>query len=67
LLIAFAGLLVAALTDGSAHDYAHAAFYAAFAAWGWEEVTSGANVVRRAVGVVGFVYVVVKVGQALGA
>ena len=42
-------------------------FYAGLAAWGWGEVTDGANVVRRAVGVAGFVYVVVKVGQALGA
>jgi hypothetical protein len=65
--VAFAGLIVAALTDGSAHDYARGVFYAAFAAWGWEEATDGANVVRRAVGVAGFVYVVVKVGQALGA
>jgi hypothetical protein len=56
---------VAALTDGSAHDYARGVFFAAFAAWGWEEATAGANALRRLVGVVAFVYVVVKLGEAL--
>jgi hypothetical protein len=41
-------------------------FYVAFAAWAWIELTAGANAVRRAVGVVALVYVVVRVGQALG-
>ena len=67
LLVALGGWLVAALTDGSAHAYARAAFYAGLAAWAWEELAGGVNWVRRALGAGGLVYVVVKVGEALGA
>jgi hypothetical protein len=67
LLVALGGSLVAALTDGSAHSYARAVFYAGLAAWAWEELADGANWVRRALGAGGLVYVVVKVGAALGA
>jgi hypothetical protein len=67
LLVALGGLLVAALTDGSAHAYARAVFYAGLSAWAWGELADGANWVRRLVGVAGLVYVVVKVGLALGA
>ena len=67
-LIAAGGAwLVGELTDGSVHAYARAAFYAALAAWAWEELTGGANWFRRALGAGGLVYVVVKVGVALGA
>ena len=58
---------MAAATHGSVHDYARAAFYAALAAWAWEELAQGTNWFRRAVGAAGVVYVVAKVGQALGA
>jgi hypothetical protein len=67
LLVALAGWLVGALTDGSVHFYARAVFYAGLAAWAWEELVGGANWVRRALGAGGLVYVVVKVGAALGA
>jgi hypothetical protein len=67
LLVALAGLLVAALTNGSVHAYSRAVFYAGLAAWAWEELASGVNWARRALGVAGLVYVVVKVGAALGA
>lgn len=67
LLVALGGWLVAALTDGSAHSYARATFYAGLAAWAWGELAGGANWVRRALGAGGLVYVVVKVGEALGA
>ena len=67
LLGAVAAWLIAAATDGSVHDYARAAFYAALAAWAWGEMADGANWVRRALGAAGFVYVVVKVGLALDA
>ena len=67
LLVALGGWLVAALTDGSAHAYARAVFYTGLAAWAWEELTDGSNGLRRAFGAVGLVYVVVKVGHALGA
>ncbi|MEA2313032.1 MAG: hypothetical protein QOE28_3000, partial [Solirubrobacteraceae bacterium] len=42
-------------------------FYAGLAAWAWSELASGVNWVRRAIGVAGLVYVVVKVAAALGA
>ena len=67
LLLALGGWAVAALTDGSLHFYARAVFYAGLAAWAWLELADGANWVRRALGAGGLVYVVVKVGAALGA
>jgi hypothetical protein len=65
LLVALGGWLVAALTHGSVHSYARAVFYVGLAAWGWVELTSGANWLRRLLGVAGLVYVVIKVGGAL--
>jgi hypothetical protein len=67
LLVALGGSVVAAVTHGSAHAYARAVFYAGLAAWAWEELADGANWVRRALGAGALVYVVVKVGVALGA
>jgi hypothetical protein len=67
LLVAFGGWLVAALTDGSAHAYARATVYAGLAAWAWEELADGANLLRRALGAAGLGYVILKVGHALGA
>ena len=67
LLLALGGWVVAALTDGSLHFYARAVFYAGLAAWAWLELADGANWVRRALGAGGLVYVVIKVGAALGA
>lgn len=67
LLAALGAWVVATLTDGSVHYYARAAFYAGLAAWAWDELARGANWARRALGVAGLVYVVVKVGAALGA
>jgi hypothetical protein len=67
LLVAAGGWLVAALTDGSVHAYARAAFYGGLAAWAWEELADGANWVRRALGAAGLVYVIAKVGAALDA
>ena len=49
------------------HDYARAAFYVGLAAWAWGELTGGVNWARRALGAAGLVYVVMKVGAALGA
>ena len=67
LLVALGGLLVAALTDDSAHDYARGAFYAGLAGWAWMELLSGVNWARRVIGAGGIVYVVVRIAQALGA
>jgi hypothetical protein len=65
LLVALAALLVAAVTDGSAHAYARAAFYAALAAWAWAELAGGESWARRVLGAVGLVFVVLRVGAAL--
>ncbi len=67
LLVALAGWLVAAVTEGPVHFYARAVLYAGLAAWAWGELTSGVNWFRRALGAGGLVYVVVKVAAALGA
>jgi len=67
LLVALGAWIVAALTEGSLHYYARAAFYAGLAAWAWDELERGTNWVRRALGVAGLFYVVVKVGAELGA
>ena len=67
LWVALGGRAIAAMTDGSVHDYAHAAFYAGLAAWAWEELAGGVNWVRRALGAGGLVYVVVQVAAALRA
>jgi len=67
LLFALSACLVAALATGSLHAYARAAFYAGLAAWAWAELATGDNLVRRALGVGGLVYVVINIGIALGA
>ena len=65
LLVALAGWLVAALSDGVVHDYARATFYAGLAAWAWKELEDGVNWARRALGAAGLVFVVVKIAEAL--
>ena len=67
LLFALSAWLVAALTTGTVHASGRAAFYTGLAAWAWAEATSGDNWVRRALGVAGLVYVVIEVGDVLGA
>jgi hypothetical protein len=67
LLVAIGGWAVARASDGSAHDYARATFYAGLAAWAWEELTGGVNGMRRGLGAAALVFVVVDVGRALGA
>ena len=66
LLIAAAGWLVAAATDGTAHDLARAVFSAGLAVWAWLELTSGVNRVRRVMGAAGLVLVAFQVARALG-
>jgi hypothetical protein len=67
LLVALGGLVVAAATHGSAHAYARSVFYVGLAAWAWEELSAGANWFRRALGAAGLLYVVARLGAALGA
>jgi hypothetical protein len=65
LSVALAGLLVAAVTGGSAHASARAVFYAGLSAWAWGELASGVNPVRRALGAAGLGYVVARVVTAV--
>jgi hypothetical protein len=67
LIAALAAWVIAAVSDGSLHAYARAAFYVFLAAWAWEELAAGVNWFRRALGAAGLVYVTAKVGVALGA
>lgn len=67
LLGALVAAVVAALSHGSVHAYARAAFYAGIAAWAWLELADGTNWFRRVLGAAGLVYVVIKIGAALGA
>jgi len=67
LWVALGGRTIAVMTGGSVHAYARAAFYAGLAAWAWEELVSGVNWVRRALGAAGLLYVVDKVAAALRA
>ena len=66
LSIALGALLVAAVTDGSAHACARAAFYVGLSVWAWGELAGGVNWVRRAAGATGLGYVVARVATALG-
>ena len=67
LWVALGGRAVAVMTHGAVHAYARAAFYAGLAPWAWDELVSGANWVRRALGAAGLVYVVDKVAAGLRA
>lgn len=61
LLAALAGMLV---DDGStADDVARSIFYVGLTVWAWEEADSGVNGFRRALGVAGLAFVVVRVAQ----
>jgi hypothetical protein len=65
LAVAFAASFARRLVDGRADDYASAVFHVALGIWAWEEATRGVNGFRRALGVAGLVYVVVKLAAAL--
>ena len=67
LLVALAGWVLAATTDGTAHDVGRAVFCAGLAVWAWLELTSGVNRVRRVMGAAGLVLVAFQVARALGA
>jgi hypothetical protein len=63
LLVALGALVVASLTSGAVSDAARATFYATLAAWAWLELTDGANVVRRLMGVAALAFVVARVAD----
>ena len=66
LLVALAGWVVAAATDGTVHDVARGVAGAGLAVWAWLELTSGVNRVRRVMGAAGLVLVAFQVARALG-
>ncbi len=66
-LVASAGLLVGALTEGPVQDHARAVAWVALAAWAWLELTDGVNLFRRALGAAVLVGLVLRIGAALGA
>lgn len=65
LLLALAASLLSRLLEGDAYAYARAVFWLGLSGWAWLEITDGTNAFRRAVGVLGAVYVVVALGDAL--
>jgi hypothetical protein len=62
LLVAGAGWLADKATGSG---YARAVFLVGLAVWAWQELTGGANWLRRILGAAGLVYVVIDAGTAL--
>ena len=58
MLVAQGARLVAAITRGRVSAVARFGSYVALAAWAWDELASGTNLVRRAVGAVALARVV---------
>ena len=65
LAVAVAAFVAGRLVDGRAQDYSTSVFHIALGVWAYLEVTRGANWFRRLLGVVGLVYVVVKLAAEL--
>ncbi|MGB2852784.1 MAG: hypothetical protein WBB30_04705 [Solirubrobacterales bacterium] len=64
---ALVGLLVAALADeGTVHDVARAVFYVGITIWAYEEAANGVNALRRGVGIVGLVLIVISLATTVG-
>lgn len=68
LWIALAAFLIALFTsEGSTiHDLAQAVFYVALTVWAYEELAKGVNGLRRSLGAVALVLIVVAVSRAVG-
>jgi hypothetical protein len=65
LLVAFAGWLLAALSDGSAQDLGRAVFMIGLAVWAWGEAVDGASWFRRVLGVGVLVWLVARLAGEL--
>jgi len=65
LWVALAGALVARLGQGRVHDVATAVFFMGLTVWAYLEVTEGVNWFRRALGVAGLAYVLVRMVGAI--
>jgi hypothetical protein len=62
-----AALASASIDDGTtASDVARSVFYVALTVWAYEEAANGVNGFRRALGVAGLLFVVVRVAQGFG-
>lgn len=58
LLVAFAGLGLAAVAGHRTHDIGRAVFIVGLGVWAWEEAAGGVNLFRRLVGAVALVWIV---------
>jgi hypothetical protein len=65
LLVAFAGLGVAAAAGGTTHDAGRAVFTVGLSAWAWEEAVDGVNWFRHLIGVGALVWIVVRLAGEL--
>jgi hypothetical protein len=68
LWIALTAFLIARFTsEGSTvHDLAQAVFYVALTVWAYEELARGVNGLRRSLGAVALVLIIVAVSRAVG-
>ena len=68
LLVAVAAALVSPfLDDGTtAADVARSVFYVALTVWAYEEAADGVNRFRKALGIAGLLFVVIRVAQGFG-
>ena len=65
LIGAFAGLGLASLTHGTAHDVGRAAFAVGFAVWAVEEAAAGTNWFRRILGAGALVWLAASLADTL--
>ena len=66
LIVALLALLVGVLVEtGTVHDSARAVFYVGITIWAYEEAANGVNGLRRAIGVVGLVLIVISIARAV--
>jgi hypothetical protein len=65
LLLAFAGLGLAAVAGGAVHDVGRAVFTVGLVVWAWEEAVDGVNWFRRLLGVGVLVWIVASLASEL--
>ena len=65
LLLAFAGLALAAVTDQTAHDIGRAVFTIGLGVWAWQEAVDGVNWFRRLLGAGALIWIVARLAGEL--
>jgi hypothetical protein len=65
LLVALAGLVLAAATGGAAHDAGRAVFTVGLAVWAFQELVGGVNWFRRLLGAGALAWIVVGLAAQL--